>query len=214
MILLGTQIKEEIQNNNIDFTGEIENVGPNSVDVTLHKTLKTYVPYKIIDILKDGKVFKKIIEDTEAMGPDFFIRMDENNKVYSYDIPEEGLILSPNMLFLGATNEIAGSDNFVPMYEGRSSTARLGFQSHLSAGFGDISFKSNWTLEIIVIQPLLIFKNARVGQVYFHEVDAIHKEKLFDEGLAYSQGTTHKYSNQPTAQASKMYLDFEKSDAV
>jgi dCTP deaminase len=130
--------------------------------------------------------------------------MNEDNKVYTYEIPEEGLILSPDVLYLGATNEIAGSDYYLPMYEGRSSTARLGFQSHLSAGFGDLGFKSNWTLEIIVIHPLLIFPDSRIGQVYFHSVDEDSQRNLkMNNGLYNS-----KYNNQPIAQASKMYLDF------
>jgi dCTP deaminase len=206
MILLGNQIKDSVLNDKIVYTGDIDNIGPNSVDVTLHKTLKTYVPCKIIDIEKDGNIYKKIVEDTDAIPDNFFISMKEDNKVYEYDIPDEGLILSPNLLYLGATNEKGGSDIFLPMYEGRSSTARLGFQSHLSAGFGDISFKSNWTLEIIVIHPLQVFANARVGQVYFHEVDEKSRLELFQSGNQYNS----KYNDQTVAQQSKMYEDFEK----
>jgi len=209
MVLLGTQIQKEIDEKNIIFDGNQGHIGPNSVDVTLHKILKTYVPCKIINVKHKGEIFKKIVQDNDVIDDNFFIRMDEENETFSYEIPYEGLILSPDILFLGSTNEVAGSDKFVPMYEGRSSTARLGFQSHLSAGFGDISFKSNWTLEIIVIHPLLVFNNSRVGQVYFHEVDNQEIQELFNKKLSYSQGTNHKYGNQKEAQASKMYLDFE-----
>jgi len=204
MILLGNQIEKEVKKGTILYDGKNENIGPNSVDITLHKILKTYIPCKIIEIEYNGKKYKKIIED--KLQDNFFISMKNNNKIYEYEIPEEGLILSPNILYLGATNEKAGSEHFIPMYEGRSSTARLGFQSHLSAGFGDIAFKSNWTLEIIVIHPLQIFKNVRVGQVYFHEVNEEAKEELFKKGKEYNS----KYNKQTIAQESKMYLDFEK----
>jgi dCTP deaminase len=208
MILLGNQIERNVKEGKILFDGNIENIGPNSVDITLHEKLKTYIPCKIIEIEFEGKKYKKIVEDTNKLPHNFFISMKNNNKVYEYDIPDDGLILSPNILYLGATNERAGSDDFIAMYEGRSSTARLGFQSHLSAGFGDISFKSNWTLEIIVIHPLQIFKNVRVGQVYFHEVDEKSKIELFKQNKQYS--SKGKYDKQIIAQESKMYLDFLK----
>jgi dCTP deaminase len=209
MILLGNQIKELVKDKKIIYDGAEENIGPNSVDVTLHKLLKTYVPCKIIQLEIGDKTFNKIVLDEDEIEKDnFFIRMDKPNKVYEHIIPKEGLILSPNILYLGATNEVGGSDYYLPMYEGRSSTARLGFQSHLSAGFGDISFKSNWTLEIIVIHALLVFPDVRIGQVYFHEINETYRKKLFADGLEYNS----KYNKQTVAQESKMYLDFKETN--
>jgi deoxycytidine triphosphate deaminase len=37
---------------------------------------------------------------------------------------------------------------FAPMFEGRSTLARMGLQTHLSAGFGDYGFEGVFTLEI------------------------------------------------------------------
>ena len=204
MILLKEQLIEEIKAKRIVFNGNMDNIGTNSIDITLNKTIKTYVPCKIITIKYEEKEYKKIIQDN-FNDEEKFISMNKNNIVYEYDIPEEGLILSPNILYLGSSNEIAGSEHFLPMYEGRSSTARLGFQSHLSAGFGDLGFQSNWTLEIIVIHPLLVFKDVRVGQVYFHSVDEDTKNNMISNDGLYNS----KYNNQPFAQPSKMYLDFQ-----
>lgn len=206
MILTYSELLENIENKKIHFDGNVDNIGSNSIDVTLNNTIKTYLPCKIKKIKHNNSVFKQIVIDKKKLKKDFFLRMDQKNKVYEYKIPKKGLILTPGILFLGATNEKAGSDNFIPMYEGRSSTARLGFQSHLSAGFGDIGFKSNWTLEIIVVHPLLIFKNARIGQVYFHQVEQNSIDKLFKAKKEYNS----KYNFQTKAQESKMYLDFQK----
>jgi dCTP deaminase len=52
--------------------------------------------------------------------------------------------------------------------------ARLGIESHISAGFGDIGFVGNWTLEITVVHPIKIYPGMRIGQVYFHEVSQKH----------------------------------------
>ncbi len=52
-------------------------------------------------------------------------------------IPEEGLVLEPNKLYLGRTVEYTETHNLVPMLEGRSSIGRLGLFIHVTAGFGD-----------------------------------------------------------------------------
>jgi dCTP deaminase len=205
MPLLKSQIIKAIQNKEIVFDGVLENIGSNSIDVTLNNKIKTYVPCKIITITKNGKRKNKLVP--EKLSENFFISMSEKNKVYEYIIPDNGLIIVPGVLYLGSTIEVAGSSCLLPMYEGRSSTARLGLQSHLSAGFGDVGFQSNWTLEIIVVHPLEIFPNIRIGQVFFEEVDKEALNDLIETNSLYNS----KYSNQPEAQESKMYLDFDEN---
>lgn len=211
MLLLGNRIIKEIKNNKIKYSGDLNNIAINSIDITMSKYLVTYVPLKIKDT-KFGKIavinkkkmkkMKNYIKEIKNI----YISMDEENEIFEIEIPKEGLILSPNILFLGSTNEIAGSSNFVPMYEGRSSLARLGFESHKSAGFGDLGFESNWTLEITVVHPLKIFPNKRVGQVFFLNVneDDLKEAKKFDNIYK------GKYTKQIKPQASKSFEDFNK----
>lgn len=200
-VLLGSSIIEEVKKGKIIIEPFNEdNVGPNSVDVTLSNQLLTYVPCRIVKDENGNNIVERI---TNPWG-DGFIDMAEDNTAHTLEIPEDGLVLQPGILYLGSTNEKAGSDFFVPMIEGRSSMARLGLQIHVSAGFGDINFKSNWTLEITTIHPLKIYANARIGQVYFHEVNEDERKKLFDCGNEYNG----KYTNQPGPQKSKSYLDF------
>ena len=96
---------------------------------------------------------------------------DELNLCYEYTIPEAGLVLTPDVLYLMQTNEECGSEVYQPCYDGRSSMARLGIQSHISAGFGDVGFISKWTLEVTVIHPVKIYPDIRIGQVYFNTVE-------------------------------------------
>lgn len=178
-ILLGNEIHENYRKGTIHISPfKIRNIGPNSYDVTLNDTLKLYH-----------------LEDEFD-----FLDMKKANKTYTQKIPEEGLVLVPGILYIGSTNEEIGSDNYVPGYEGRSSLARLGVNSHQTAGFGDIGFKSKWTLEISVIHPVKIYPNIRIGQIYFLNVDQtkIKKHYLYDG----------KYKDQNGAQESKSYLDF------
>jgi dCTP deaminase len=85
------------------------------------------------------------------------------------------------------------------MLEGRSSVGRLGMFVHVTAGFGDIGFNGYWTLEIFVVQPLVIYPNVEVCQIYFHHIDGDY--------TAYKSG---KYQDNQDIQVSKLYKDFEK----
>jgi len=173
----------------IDKMIELDDLNPNSINVTLGNTLKTYTPFKI----KRTKEGLKFIKTKEIV-----LDVKEKNKIYEHEIPEEGIILSPDMFYLGNTVEKVGSNKFVPMYEGRSSLARLGLISHFSAGFGDVGFTSQWTLEISVKEPLKIYRGMRIGQVYFVKGTSDYPKYMY-EG---------KYNGQTGPQESKMYLDY------
>ena len=124
--------------------------------------------------------------------------MKKPNPTKQIVIPEEGLLLEPNRLYLGRTNEFTKTDRYVPMLEGRSSTGRLGLFIHVTAGFGDIGFAGDWTLEIFCVQPVRIYPNVEICQIYYHDIDG--------EYDLYSSG---KYQNNSGIQASLMYKDFE-----
>lgn len=200
-ILLGTEIIEEYHKGKVVIEPFNENnVGPNSIDVTLADTLLTYTPCNILEASNGNNYVRPI----ETIGRTV-LDMAKENKTYELKIPEDGLILESGILYLGATNEACGSDHYVPMYEGRSSMARLGIQTHISAGFGDIFFKSNWTLEITVVHPTKVYPNTRIGQVYFHNVHEDVRDELVKAGKQYNG----KYTNQPKPQTSKSYKDFQ-----
>ena len=124
--------------------------------------------------------------------------MKKPNPTKQIVIPEEGLLLEPNRLYLGRTNEFTKTDRYVPMLEGRSSTGRLGLFIHVTAGFGDIGFAGYWRLEIFCVQPVRIYPNVEICQIYYHDIDG--------EYDLYSSG---KYQNNSGIQASLMYKDFE-----
>lgn len=124
--------------------------------------------------------------------------MKKPNPTKRIVIPKEGLLLEPNRLYLGRTNEFTRTDRYVPMLEGRSSTGRLGLFIHVTAGFGDIGFAGYWTLEIFCVQPVRLYPNVEICQIYYHDIDG--------EYDLYSSG---KYQNNSGIQASLMYKDFE-----
>lgn len=172
MILSGKEIKQHIGKEIIIEPYNERKINPNSYNLSLHNELLVYDDY-VLDMKKPNPT-RKIV------------------------IPEDGLILEPNRLYLGRTNEFTKTEKYVPMLEGRSSTGRLGLFIHVTAGFGDIGFAGYWTLEIFCIQPIKIYPNVDICQIYYHTIQG-------DYDL-YSSG---KYHNNSGIQPSLMYKDFE-----
>ena len=120
-------------------------LGTNSYDVHLGKTLATY-DSAVLDARK-------------------------HNKISYHEIPEEGLVLYPNQLYLGVTEEYTETHATVPFLEGKSSVGRLGIDIHATAGKGDVGFCNHWTLEISVSMPVRIYAGMPIGQLIYFKVD-------------------------------------------
>ena len=172
MILAGKEIESRIGDDIVIEPFDKTRINPNSYNLTLHNELLVYI--------------------------DSLLDMKENNEVEQLIIPKEGLILEPNRLYLGRTVEHTETKNLVPMLEGRSSIGRLGLFVHVTAGFGDVGFKGFWTLEIFCVQPIKIYPNVEVCQIYYHTIEGDHEN--------YSGG---KYQNNQGIQPSLLYRDFD-----
>ena len=171
MILSGRQISEEVKKGTINIDPfDPKRVGPNSYNLSLAKELAVYE-----DALLDMK---------KPLG------------LRRFEIPEEGLVLEPQKLYLGRTQELTETRGFVPMLEGRSSIGRLGMAVHITAGFGDVGFKGFWTLEIFVLQPIRIYAGVEICQIFYHEIKG-----QYDEYRS-------KYQNNRDIQPSYLYRDF------
>ena len=173
MILSGREIVKHIGKEIIIEPFDPKRVNPNSYNLSLANELLVYDEH-VLDMKKP-------------------------NTAHHIEIPEDGLLLEPNRLYLGRTNEYTKTDRYIPMLEGRSSTGRLGLFIHVTAGFGDVGFAGYWTLEIFCVQPIRIYPNVEICQIYYHDIDG--------EYDSYSSG---KYQNNTGIQPSLLYRDFEK----
>ena len=158
MILSGKEIKKRLGTEIIIEPFNEKLLNPNSYNLRLHNELLFYTN-PVLD-MKTPNPTEKII------------------------IPEDGLVLEPNKLYLGRTVEYTRTDNYVPMLEGRSSIGRLGLFIHVTAGFGDVGFAGYWTLEIFSIQPIRVYPNIELCQIYYHSIEGEYEK--------YSSG---KYQN-------------------
>jgi dCTP deaminase len=62
---------------------------------------------------------------------------------------------------------------FYPVYDGRSTTARIGISSHCTSGRGDWGFGDcgeTFTLELSALEPVLLWPAMRIGQIYFEPI--------------------------------------------
>ena len=172
MILTGPEIKSELGKNIVIEPFDDSLLNPNSYNLRLHNELLVY---------------EEIVLD-----------MKRPNRFRRYTIPEEGVVLNPNQLYLGRTMERTETYNLVPMLEGRSSVGRLGLFVHITAGFGDIGFRGYWTLEMYAVQPVRIYSGVAICQIFYHTIQG-----------AVSQYRSDKYQNNHDIQPSLLFKEIE-----
>lgn len=165
-------IKKELDKN-IYVDDARKKIEENYILVTLNDTLKIY-DEDSLDIKKTLKT-KKLV------------------------IPEEGLVLEPNKLYLGRTNEFTKTQEFVPVLSGLDEIATLGMEIHITAGFGDNGFEGTWTLEIICSNKTKVYPNMVIGRVYYHPI-------VGDSSIRYKG----KYFGQIDATESKISAEYMK----
>jgi dCTP deaminase len=144
MILSGQEIQRRLGGDIVIEGYDPARLNPNSYNLTLHDELMVYEEV-VLDLAKP-------------------------NRVRRLTIPEEGIVLSPNQLYLARTVERTTTHNLVPQIEGRSSIGRLGLFVHVTAGFGDVGFSGFWTLEMFAVQPVRIYAGVPICQIFYHQV--------------------------------------------
>lgn len=182
MILSGNRILEEINKGHIVIDPfDEKRLNPNSYNVRLSDELLTY-DHAMLDMKRNEP----------------------------YDIERislhKGKLLVPGKLYLARTMEKTITNGFIPMIEGRSSIGRLGLFIHATAGFGDNGFDGYWTLELSCIQPVIIYPEIEIAQIYFHTIAESSDES---SGLSllrnYNEG---KYQGNNGIQPSMLWKEF------
>ena len=170
MILSGKEINARLNKDIFIEPFNHSQLNPNSYNLRLHNELLMY-DEDVLDMRKEHKL-KQVL------------------------LPQDGYVLEPGKLYLGRTVEHTRTENLVPMLEGRSSIGRLGIFIHITAGFGDVGFSGFWTLELSCIQPVRIYPNVEICQIFYHTI-----EGAFDR---YDNG---KYQNNKGIQPSLLYRE-------
>ena len=175
MILSGNEIRQQLGSNILIDPFDEARLNPNSYNLSLHDELLVY---------------EEVVLD-----------MRKSNRVERISIPEDGLVLTPNQLYLGRTVERTEPHNLVPRSVGRSSIGRLGLFVHVTAGFGDVGFCGYWTLEMFAVQPVKIYAGVPICQIFFHQ---IHGD--------ITEYSSEKYQHNHDIQPSLLYRELTGDD--
>lgn len=124
-------------------------------------------------------------------------------KPHTYPAPKnyEGVFdLQPGMLALATTVEtVTVPDDLLGRFDGKSSLARLGLLTHVTAGFIDPGFRGPITLELynLALSTIRLTPGMAIGQLSFETMDAPAVRPYGSEGLG------SKYQNQDGPTLSK-----------
>ncbi len=193
-------------------------LGSNSYDLHLADTLRVYrhtlpdgmkpaIKYKgnpkdhiMLDWFEDEEryeIFCKFPDIYDIRNPHYLIdpTNPKHHETIDIKIPKTGLILSPAIGYLGSTVEYTETRNLFPYIDGKSSVGRNFILNHHTAGRGDDGFCGEWTLEIRVLYPTVVYPNMRIGQIYY--------EKFSGNRMPYDKNPASHYNGQrgPTAAA-------------
>lgn len=170
MILTGPEIEKQVSLNQITIEPYVSSsVTTNSYDLTLSGQYIRYTS-KVLDPKEEPQY--------EAL-----------------QIPNDGLLLQKGDFILGASNEIIGSNHYVPLIHAKSGIARMGLFVHVTADLIDIGSHGNTTFQLYATLPIKIYKDMKIAQVTFWTPQG--EIKLYDG----------KYQGSKGPQPSKVYKD-------
>ena len=174
-MLSNDAIRDEIIRKSISVDNSFDNIEENFINVTLGNSIKVYdAPF--LDVTEDTPT-KEII------------------------IPEDGLILKPNELYIGRTAEFTKIYGFVSVLIGKEELAAVGMEIHVTAGFGDNGFEGTWTLEIVCANPTIVYPGMPIGQIYYYPL-------IGNASIEYRG----KYFRQIDPTSSRLYREYENTE--
>lgn len=192
-ILTGERIKQCVKDGSISIEPFKEGlVQPNSVDLTLGDEVRVYQEFVSLKnpqgtdsynvsrgmqavVLPPEQEYDRLL--VEGVGPLWgnpeppVLDAKRDNVSLSFKMDSSGWMVKPGILYLMHTAEVLNSNVFVTQLNGKSSLARLGIIIHFTAGYGDVGFKGQYTLEVSGIHPVRIYPGMKVAQAVFYTTD-------------------------------------------
>ncbi|MFA6132417.1 MAG: hypothetical protein WC869_00220 [Phycisphaerae bacterium] len=203
MIVCGNTIKQCIECGKIEvYRGKPEarlsladlTVGPNSVDVTLgNEMLEAVIDGDYLDPRDQLSVRHRPVDPFFGLNGKAF--RVEPGKVYLGYAAERFVVTDTLPVLLQEPRRVNRSDlgdivvfehaylPVVQMLDGRSTVGRIGITVHVTAGFGDVGFGGNFTLEIVNMnsRDVLLYPGMRIGQIAFHCVtQSVAQQMVYD----------------------------------
>lgn len=172
-VLTGPGIAQQIEEGNIVIEPfDPEFLGPNSYDLHLGDKLLIYGGYTLGGMTIVSKDQYVEVQDPHTL--EKVQAIDSHNPPDTIEVsrlPDGGWVLVPGKLYIGCTKEYTETRGFMPRIDGRSSLGRLGVFCHITAGQGDNGFKGTWTLELAVVEPVILYPGDRLFQILYETLE-------------------------------------------
>jgi deoxycytidine triphosphate deaminase len=191
-ILSGPEISEQVAYERIKFSPEFDDnrLNPASYDLLLGRKVAVYKD--AVDFIVGGRRYEEQSDGTycseryvtlnervlnmSSMKGDWLwpkaeciLSSKRKHEVVTFEMnPDDGWLLKPGIGYLMHTADRICTDDFVPVLDGKSSLGRLFMTAHVTAGYGDPGFDGQYTLEVVVTQPVIVYPGMRFCQIRFH----------------------------------------------
>ncbi len=154
-MLTSNEIKKQMQLGNILIknmsNGALDK--PNSCDLSIGNTLYTF-DYDIIDTKNSSIYLQEVLNDNIK-------------NLKRIKIPETGLLLQPNKVYLAKTVEEITTHGFIPVMHGKITLSLLGVSVELTSGYKTQNFNGPLILSIIATKPIIIYPDIKIANLSF-----------------------------------------------
>lgn len=231
MILSDTEILKASERGDILIEPfDLGQLGGNSYDVRLGPVLRVYKTGQVVTAAMtsswwDGEIQARRWHhqigqelkdwcDLWQLGPWQLNELDAaiEPELLDINIPPDGIVLVPGILYLASTVEYTETRQYVPYLDGKSSVGRLGISVHETAGRGDagnkdaLGFCGHWTMEIDVVQSVRVYAGMPIGQLTWH---LVHGE--VERAYASKPGASYRDGRDPLPQPSRLWRKMQGS---
>ncbi len=193
-ILSGPTIANEVREGHIRIEPGFDErcVNPASYDLTLGSKVAVYK--EAVKVVVGGRTYEEQPDGSYAShyysterertldlsrmygdwlypNPECILSAKAKNEVLTFEMQREmGWLLKPGIGYLMHTAERVWTERYVPVLDGKSSLGRLFMTAHVTAGYGDPGFDGQYTLEVVVTQPVVVYPGMRFCQIRFHHL--------------------------------------------
>lgn len=206
MILTGPEIAKQYKAKKIVITPfKKGRINPNSYDLSLGGEVGVYPDW--VECFPNSKA--KVEDGSKFIPiPDAILDTKKKPNYQKFTIDSEvGWVLRPGIGYLMHTAEVVTSSAFVSVLDGKSSIGRLFASVHETAGYIDIGFNGQVTLEVTVKHALRVYPGMRFCQIRFH----VPEGEILNYGKAPQTQSHYKGENAKGPVPSMVWKQFEDS---
>lgn len=174
-MLTNNEIRKQISLGNIEITNSSSDLlrKPNSCDVRIGNVLYTYKDNMVIDSKNANKYKEEVMNDK----PEELVKLT---------IPETGILLEPNKLYLTKTVEKVTTHGYIPALFGKVNLSNLGIGISLNNEYKTDNYSNYLLISIVVSKPTIIYPDMTIGNLaFFKKLDPSEKTM---ESLGYTCG--------------------------